>query len=209
MNETATLAFETWRKGYGLVVHQEPTVERVATLAASGRIDPATLYRVLAAADRLTSAAMWTVAHMTYANRVDLSGAPLPSDAFKLTPEGHTGGSLNMVPGFVGYLAANVISAKTRSWLMGQGHCVAAIEAVNALTGDVSAHQRGRYDRSEAGLSRLARALLHVRVEDRIGVELVVRRRAVVVQVPPGPVLIGPLSAELVTLTHRRLPRSG
>ena len=38
---------------------------------------------------------------------------------------------------------------------MGQGHCVAAIEAVNALTGDVSAAQRGRYDRSEAGLSRL------------------------------------------------------
>jgi hypothetical protein len=32
---------------------------------------------------------------------------------------------------------------------------VAAIEAVNALTGDVSAAQRGRYDRSEAGLSRL------------------------------------------------------
>ena len=156
MNEAATLAFETWRKGYGLIVHQEPTVERATVLAASGRIDPETLYRVLAAADRLTSAAMWTVAHMTYAHRVDLSGAPLPADAFKPTPEGHTGGSLNMVPGFVGYVAANAISAKTRSWLMGQGHCVAAVEAVNALTGDVSARQRGRYDRSEAGLSRLA-----------------------------------------------------
>lgn len=38
---------------------------------------------------------------------------------------------------------------------MGQSHCVAAIEAVNALTGDVSDRQKGRYDRSEAGLSRL------------------------------------------------------
>src|SRR3546814_18373114 len=39
---------------------------------------------------------------------------------------------------------------------MGQGHCVAAIEAVNALTGDVSDAQKERYDRSEEGLSRLA-----------------------------------------------------
>jgi len=60
-----------------------------------------------------------------------------------------------MVPAFVGYLLANALTGTTRGWLMGQGHCVAAIEAVNALTGDVSAAQRGRYDRSEAGLSRL------------------------------------------------------
>src|SRR3546814_8983561 len=39
---------------------------------------------------------------------------------------------------------------------MGKGHSDAAIEAVNALTGDVSRAQQGRYDRSEAGLSRLA-----------------------------------------------------
>src|SRR3546814_20853686 len=39
---------------------------------------------------------------------------------------------------------------------MGQGHSVAAIEAVNALTGDVSRAQQGRYDRSEPALSRLA-----------------------------------------------------
>lgn len=155
MNDTATGAFDTWRKGYGLITHNEETVERVAVLAASGRIDPETLYRILSAADRLTSAAMWTVVHMSYANRVDVSGAPLPADAFKQTPEGHTGGSLNMVPAFVGYLAANAITAKTRSWLMGQGHCVAAIEAVNALTGDVSPAQTGRYDRTEKGLSQL------------------------------------------------------
>src|SRR3546814_12622480 len=39
---------------------------------------------------------------------------------------------------------------------MGKGHSDAAIEAVNALTGDVSRAKQGRYDRSEAGLSRLA-----------------------------------------------------
>ena len=147
--------FETWRKGFGPIVHSDETVARVHALASTAASGEEALYRTLIAADRLASASMWAVVHMTYARRVDLSGAPLPADAFKTTPEGHTGGSLNMVPAFVGYLAANVLSARTRAWLMGQGHSVAAIEAVNALTGDVSPAQRGRYDRSEAGLSRL------------------------------------------------------
>ncbi|HBT67496.1 xylulose 5-phosphate 3-epimerase [Agrobacterium tumefaciens] len=149
-------AFEHWRAGYGPITHSDETVERIRALAQSPKQNPDALYRLLAAADRLTSAAMWTVVHMTYAKRVDLSGASLPLEAFKATPEGHTGGSLNMVPAFVGYLAANTLSATTRSWVMGQGHCVAAIEALNALTGDVSDAQKGRYDRSEKGLSRLA-----------------------------------------------------
>ena len=149
-------SFETWRKGFGPIVHSDETIERVRALAATTGVGAETLYRILIAADRLAGAAMWTVVHMSYAERVDLSGAPLPADAFKTTPEGHTGGSLNMVPAFVGYLAANALSARTRAWLMGQGHSVAAIEAVNALTGDVSRAQQGRYDRSEAGLSRLA-----------------------------------------------------
>ncbi len=155
MDAMTTKAFETWRNGYGPIRHQDETIERVRAVADSGRMEPANLYRLLTAADHLTSAAMWTVVHMTYATRVDLSGAPLQADAFKPTPEGHTGGSLNMVPAFVGYLAANAISATTRSWIMGQGHCVAAIEAVNTLTGDVSEAQKGRYDRSAKGISRL------------------------------------------------------
>lgn len=154
-------AYAAWEAGYRVVRHTPETKDRIATLGerlleSRQVIDLQTYYRVLAAADRLTCAAMWTVVHMTYARRVDLSGAPLPAEAFKATPEGHTGGSLNMVPAFVGYLAANAIAATTRSWLMGQGHCVAAIEAVNTLTGDVSSAQKGRYDRSERGLSQLA-----------------------------------------------------
>ena len=152
---------ETWRGGYGAFVRSPETVERLA--AAAERLvrrgawpDEEAVYRLVAAADRLASAAMWMVAHMTYARRVDLSGAALPAEAFKASPEGHTGGSLNMAPAFVGYLLANALSGGTRSWIMGQGHCVAAVEAVNALTGDVSPGQKGRYDRSEASLSQLA-----------------------------------------------------
>ena len=156
MVKETSQAFENWRRGYGPIEHREETVERVRALAASCRAAPDKLYQLLAAADRLTCAAMWTVVHMTYAKRVDMSGAPLPAEAFKTTPEGHTGGSLNMVPAYVGYLAANAISATTRAWQMGQGHCVAAIEAVNALTGDVLDAQKGHYDRGEQGLSRLA-----------------------------------------------------
>lgn len=152
---------DDWRAGYGVIQRDPETVVRVDAMAE--RLvrrglwpDADAVYRVLAAADRLTRAAMWLVVHMTYARRVDLSGSPLPAEAFKANPEGHTGGSLNMTPAFVGYLTANVLSGATRSWVMGQGHCVAAIEAINTLTGDVSAAQRGRYDRSEAGLSQLA-----------------------------------------------------
>ena len=115
MNEFTTVSPEAWQQGYGLISHNDETIERVAALAVSGLIKPEALYRILAAADRLTSAAMWTVVHMTYARRVDLTGAPLPAEAFKSTPEGHTGGSLNMVPAFIGYLAANAISADGQS----------------------------------------------------------------------------------------------
>ncbi|WP_072386905.1 xylulose 5-phosphate 3-epimerase [Hyphomicrobium sp. CS1BSMeth3] len=156
MAATTSSAFEHWRAGYGPINHGDETIERIRAFAQSARLDQDELYRRLAAADRLTCAGMWTVVHMTYAKRVDLSGASLPVEAFKAIPEGHTGGSLNMVPAFVGYLTANAISATTRAWLMGQGHCVAAIEAINALTGDVSDAQKGRYDRSEKGLSQLA-----------------------------------------------------
>lgn len=156
MSDAASVTREAWSRGYGPIARRPETVERIAALASSGRIGADALYRILAAADRLTAAAMWTVVHMTYCTRVDLSGAPLPVEAFKHAPEGHTGGSLNMVPAFVGLLAANAITARTRSWVMGQGHCVAAIEAVNALTGDLSPQQQGRYGLSEEGLSRLA-----------------------------------------------------
>jgi len=151
-----------WRAGHGPISHAPTTVERieamVARLAADNRLgglDDA--YALLAAADRLACMAMNVVAHMTYALRINLAGEPLTANDFKPTPEGHTGGSLNMVPAFVGYLLANALTGHTRGWLMGQGHCVAAIEAVNALTGDLSPAQRGRYDRSEAGLSQLIR----------------------------------------------------
>lgn len=160
-----------WLAGYGPIQHAEQTRQRVAALAArlvaDGRIaDEQRFYAMLAAADRLSCAGMNVVAHMTYATRVDLDGQPLAAADFKPTPEGHTGGSLNMVPAFVGYLLANALTGRTRGWLMGQGHCVAAIEAVNALTGDVSAAQQGRYDRSAAGLARLCQDFYSYELDD-------------------------------------------
>lgn len=150
----------SWQDGYGPIRHNMETIARVETLLARRGSLPGVqtseeISALFSAADRLASAAMWLVAHMTYASRCDLSGADLPTNAFKSQPEGHTGGSLNMVIAFVGYLTANILSAHTRAWVLGQGHCVAAIEAINTLIGDVSPAQSGRYDLSEAGLSRL------------------------------------------------------
>ncbi|NLC35175.1 MAG: xylulose 5-phosphate 3-epimerase [Alcaligenaceae bacterium] len=153
-------AYGRWAQGHSVISHQARTNERVLALAArlveEGRVpDAAFVFDVLAAADRLTSAAMWLVAHMTYAQRVRLDGQPLQAEDFKPSPQGHTGGSLNMVPAYVGYLAANALTGHTRSWVMGQGHCVAAIEAVNVLIGNVSPGQKGRYTATDEGLTRL------------------------------------------------------
>jgi len=153
-------AYRRWVEGHGVIVHQPRTIDRVLSLAdrlvKKGRVpDAAFVFDLLAAADRLACAAMWLVVHMTYARRVRLDGAALQAGDFKPSPQGHTGGSLNMVPAYVGYLAANTLTGHTRGWLMGQGHCVAAIEAVNVLIGNVSPGQKGRYTATDEGLTRL------------------------------------------------------
>lgn len=154
-------SYASWSAGYGVIRHTEQTRRRVLELVAgrTGQSEAKAeeMFAILAAADRLASAGMWLVVHMTYANRVDLSGAPLQADDFKPDPQGHTGGALNIVPAYAGYLAANILTGTTRSWLMGQGHCVAAIEALNALVDNLSAEQRLRYAFGEEGLSQLAR----------------------------------------------------
>ena len=106
------------------------------------------------AADKVTNTAMWLVAHMSYARRVRLDGEALTQEDLKPDPQGHTGGSLNMVPGYVGYMLANALTGITRSWIMGQGHAVAAIDTVNLLLGNMRPRHAARYDVSDAGLSR-------------------------------------------------------
>lgn len=158
----ASREWQHWQQGYGVILHNSATRDAVAGFLAGRQAaggdarQTADLLRLFAAADRLASAAMWLVVHMTYANRVYLDGRPLQRHEFKASPQGHTGGALNMVPAYVGYLLANALTGHTRSWLMGQGHCVAAIEAVNAIVGNLSAAQQGRYGLSDTGLTRLA-----------------------------------------------------
>ncbi|MBZ2169269.1 xylulose 5-phosphate 3-epimerase [Marinobacter sp. F4216] len=160
-------AYDLWQKGYGVIEHSEATCGRVQSLAnrlvkAGLQPDETTVYQKLAALDRLASAGLWLVAHMTYANRVDVSGDPLKPHDFKLQPQGHTGGALNMVPAYAAYLALNNLTGQTRSWLMGQGHCVAAVEAINVLTGNLHPEQAQRYGSAD-GQSRLARDFYNYR----------------------------------------------
>jgi phosphoketolase len=153
------MTFADWARGYGVIRHTPATRRRVLALAEElatrgEQGDGAGLYDVLAAADRIASAAMWLVVHETYARNVYVDGRPLAPDDFKLSPEGHTGGSLNMVPAYVGYMAANAITGLTRAWVMGQGHCVSAIDSVNLLLGNMTPAHAARYDVSDAGLTR-------------------------------------------------------
>ena len=151
-----------WSTGYGIIEHTEETRGRIAALLdrialRSSRGDGIDIEDLLRALDRLCSAAMWLVVHETYARNVYLDGRPLARDDFKPKPDGHTGGSLNMVPAYSGYLAANVLSGFTRGWLMGQGHCVAAIDSLNLLVGNMTAAHSARYSITDEGLTRYVR----------------------------------------------------
>ncbi|QTF91435.1 xylulose 5-phosphate 3-epimerase [Halomonas sp. BM-2019] len=160
--------FATWARGVGVIRHDPVTIERIAELLTRHAAEPARRRAWLArliAADRLACMGMWLVAHLTYARRVRLDGEPLAAEEFKPNPEGHTGGALNMVPAYVGYLAANALSDLTRSWLMGQGHCVAAIDAVNLLVDNLGPAHAARYSLDDAGLSRLVNDFYHCGVD--------------------------------------------
>jgi phosphoketolase len=152
--------FAAWQRGYGPLQHSPQTCAAVYRMAhqlvqAGLQVDLACVYRHFHALDRLCAAGMWLVVHMTYAQRVRLDGVALAAKDFKVSPEGHTGGALNMVPAYAGYLALNNLTGETRGWLMGQGHCVAAIEALNLLTANQHPEQAERYPCDEAGMSQL------------------------------------------------------
>ncbi len=154
-------AYADWQRGYGPLQHSPQTCAAVYRMAqqlvqAGVQPDLTSVYRHLRALDRLTAAGLWLVVHMTYAQRVRLDGTALAAADFKPVPEGHTGGALNMVPAYAGYLALNSLTGETRGWLMGQGHCVAAIEALNLLVANQHPEQAERYPCSEAGMSQLA-----------------------------------------------------
>ena len=152
-------AFARWRGGYGVLRHLPDTQQQVVELAralvdAGHQPDLDSVYRQLTALDQLTSAGLWLVVHMTYADKVHRDGRPLAAADFKHKPEGHTGGALNMVPAYGAYLALNNLTGRTRGWLMGQGHCVAAVDALNCLLGNLHPEQAERYGCSD-GLDHL------------------------------------------------------
>jgi phosphoketolase len=164
-------AADRWAEGYGAIQHNIETQARVfamaellATRSISG--DGVPLFDLLHAADRVASAAMWLVVHETYARNVYLDGRELAAEDFKPQPEGHTGGSLNMVPAYTGYMAINAITGHTRSWIMGQGHCVAAIDTVNLLLNNMTPAHARRYSLTDGGLTCYVRDFYSYRLDN-------------------------------------------
>ncbi len=153
---------DRWARGYGVIKHQIDTQANIFRMAESLSMkgikgDGVPFFDLLYALDRVTSAAMWIVVHETYARKVYLDGRELSSEDFKPNPEGHTGGSLNMVPAYAGYMAINALTGHTRAWVMGQGHCVAAIDTVNLLLNNMTRVHSERYALTEEGLTRYVR----------------------------------------------------
>ena len=161
--------FAAWAAGGGVICHSDKTQVQVAALAAellaAGHIaDVGECYQALSALDRLTNQAMWLVVHMTYAKNVYLDGRDMQPEDFKRDPQGHTGGSLNMVPAYAGMLALNRLTGQPRDWLMGQGHCVAAVDALQLLTGTALPERCQQYPLNDEGLSRFTRDFYNYRV---------------------------------------------
>jgi phosphoketolase len=161
-DDSARGAFARWASGYGVIRHSAATRTRVrdlvARLSSEGRGgDGGDPWDLLHALDRVASAALWLVVHETYARTVYLDGRRLETPDFKPRPEGHTGGALNMVPAYAAYLAANALTGTTRAWLMGQGHCVAAVDSVNLLVDNMTPAHAARYALSDEGLTRYVR----------------------------------------------------
>ncbi|PZS00510.1 MAG: xylulose 5-phosphate 3-epimerase, partial [Candidatus Chloroheliales bacterium] len=80
-----------WAAGYSVINHSTETRARVYQmadlLAARGTAgDGVPLFELLAAADRIASAAMWLVVHQTYAQHVYLDGRDLDVADFKPHP---------------------------------------------------------------------------------------------------------------------------
>jgi len=160
-----------WAEGFGVIQHNIETQARVFQMAdrlKAGGVqgDGIPLFDLLYALDRITSAAMWVVVHETYARNVYLDGRELTAADFKPQPEGHTGGSLNMVPAYAGYMAINAITGNTRSWVMGQGHCVSAIDTVNLMLNNMTPSHAERYSLTDEGLTSYVRDFYSYRFRD-------------------------------------------
>ncbi len=153
---------QSFEQAQGLTAHSPQVCADVARLAdrlVTTGLQPSrdAVYAILLAADSLSRAACWLVMHMVYARHVFLDGRALAEADFKIDPQGHAGGSLNMVPAYAAYIALNALTGTTRSWMMGQGHCVAAIDACNVILGNMHTAHAQRYDLSDAGLSTLVK----------------------------------------------------
>ena len=164
-------AFSRRAEGYGVIRHSDETQMRVRQLVhslegrdASG--DAVCVYDLLMALDRVPGVGLWLVVHQIYARNVYLDGRSLDTEDFKVRPEGHTGGALNIVPAYAGYLGANVLSGQTRGWLMGQGHCVAAVDSLNLFVGNTTAAHAARYDVTDDRLTRYVKDFYSYRLGD-------------------------------------------
>ncbi len=151
--------FQNWAQGFGAIKHNQTTRQRMGDLIellhGSGRCERTLSIALFRAADLLCNQGLWLTAQMGFVKSVHLDGSKLNAEDFRSTPEGCNASAMNMVPAYVGYLLANALTGKTRAWLMGQGNCVAAIDAVNVLVRNLEPEQAQRYPLSDLGLSQL------------------------------------------------------
>jgi phosphoketolase len=154
LNGDKTIEELEWLKGCGVIEHDQITKLHIRELRKELDIDEVSYYKIMSAADKVANAAMWIAVHQVYAKNVYTDGRKLALGDFKKDPQGHLGGTLNMIPAYVGYMLANTLSKFTRAWVMEQGHAVSAIDSVNLLLNNMSDLHKKNYSYDDKALSR-------------------------------------------------------
>ncbi|MFC1659757.1 xylulose 5-phosphate 3-epimerase, partial [Pseudomonadota bacterium] len=161
-----------WSAGYGVIKHNKETQKRIADMAKYLVKNKTVkseneIYEKLICADRIASSAMWIVVHQTYAKKIYWDNRHMKKSDFKSDPQGHTGGALNVVPGYIGYMTINSIMNTTRGWIMGQGHAVSAIDSSNLILGNMKQAHKKRYSLTEKGLERFLNDFYSYKIDDK------------------------------------------
>ncbi|PIR37741.1 MAG: xylulose 5-phosphate 3-epimerase [Alphaproteobacteria bacterium CG11_big_fil_rev_8_21_14_0_20_39_49] len=167
IDEDMTTEERTWLSGYGVIKHEQITKLHIKELLKDINIDKQTFYKMLSSADKVANAAMWLSVHQVYAKNVYTDGRKLALSDFKKDPQGHLGGTLNMIPAYVGYMLANALSNFTRAWVMEQGHAVSAIDSVNLLLDNMTEAHKKHYCYDDKALSKFCRDFYSYKINDR------------------------------------------
>lgn len=155
--------FQAWRKGHGVIQHEEAVSDQALAwlpeLIQQGAVrDSESWFYWLHQLDVLTSQAAWLVLHLVSMNRLSDEEEPITVADLKKPAAGELVGALSWVPTCAAMMAMNTLSGHARDWLADTPDAIPALEVLSLLLGVAYPKRRKAYPLTAVGLSRLVRA---------------------------------------------------